>query len=92
MRNIFDSKLKIIERPSNIPEGKQYKSGEIYINILNTLDILGETKCIQMTPDEIPTKNLHYFKAYLKNKAKKFNKNYRPIVTEQHGTVYIWKR
>lgn len=91
MRNVLENNFNIVERPAHIVE-KGYKSTEVYRQILATLDVLNGEKSIALTTKELPTKNMNYFKTYLKKLAARHSKTYRIAIAEDRGTVYIWKR
>ncbi len=89
--------LNVIERPStlNVSKGKNSK---VYSKIITTLAVMGETKCISLSPSELCGKDT---KGKLINMRTALNrilgiakKDYTAAVSydDEKDIIYIWPR
>lgn len=89
--------LKVIEKPTTLC-ALSGKNREVYGKIINTLDIMGATKCIELSPDEIRgktyTSKVNNIRSGLHRLIRILKKGYTPVVSynKENDVIYIWSR
>ncbi len=89
----WEGEFKVAAKPEWL-EKVGGKKSSFYAKLFEQVKMMDGTKCIVMTPDELPTKKVSSFRASLQRINREMESDFwvKCYFDEDKGLVYVWKR